>query len=521
MSTSFINPIIPGFAPDPSIVLVDDTFFLVNSTFHVFPGLPIYASKDLISWNHIGNAIHRQSQLSLAVSKTNLNTPDERGDIVLSTGGLYAPTIRYAEGTFYVVCTNVIQATDSKKDKTENFIVSTRDIWSNTWSDLIQFDFHGIDPSIFFDDDGKVYMQGSAGPGPMTKIHLFQIDLKTGRKLSEERTIWSGTGGIFPEGPHLYKKDGFYYLLISEGGTFEDHMITMARSRNIWGPYESYQRNPILTARGTDNYIRHTGHCEIFHDDKGSWWGVFLGVRKYEERFVMGRETFLTTAEWPDGEWPSLKGATSNPTLADGKEIMRSEGSSTLRAEPGVDYLYIRDAKLNDHKFSSDNKTITIIASKADMSQYEEPVTFVGKRQRFLDGTASVIMHKASAPSESNLKTGLSYYKDEHRHMKLFYDFSSGEIVFEIINNAKAISRASRKQIWLQDAVALRIQYTERSLQFSYQNGGGSADWSSFESVDTLDLTGPDFVGPVIGVFATADLEDVQVQFGDLEIDAT
>jgi beta-xylosidase len=445
--------------------------------------------------------------------------PDEHGDVMLATGGLFAPTIRHQNGTFYVVCTNIVHPGDSRKDKTENFIVSTRDIWSNEWSDLVYFDFHGIDPSIFFDDDGKVYLHGSASPGPMTKIHLFEIDLKTGKKLSEEKKIWDGTGGIYPEGPHIYKKDGLYYLMISEGGTHEGHMITVARSKSIWGPYESYERNPILTARGTDNYIQYTGHCDFFHDQEGRWWGVCLGVRKDEERFIMGRETFLTTGDWPKGEWPSMNQVKMNPILSNGKELVPSEGTSTLAAEPTIDYLYIRDAKLCDHKFSNNDRTITVTPSKADMSQHGEPVTFVGKRQRLLDGTATVSMHKPSAPSNAHLKAGLAYYKDEHRYMRLFFDYSASEIVFELINNAKSISRTYRHEVQLKDVVAFHTQYTERSFQFSYQNGTNSGDWSSFEPLDTLDMTGPDFVGPIIGVFATADVKGLEVRFDGLEID--
>jgi beta-xylosidase len=226
---------------------------------------------------------------------------------MLATGGLYAPTIRYYNGTVYIVCTNIIHPGNSTEDITQNFIVSTNNIWSNEWSDPIYFDFHGIDPSIFLDDDGRAYIQGSASPGPMTKIHLFEIDLKTGEKLSEEKKIWDGTGGIYPEGPHIYKKDGWYYLMISEGGTHEGHMITVARSRDIWGSYEAFERNPILTTKGTDEYIRYTGHCDMFEDQQGKWWAGCLGVRKDKEgRFVMGRETFLTTGEWLEGDWPKL-----------------------------------------------------------------------------------------------------------------------------------------------------------------------------------------------------------------------
>ncbi|KFY35513.1 hypothetical protein V494_05851 [Pseudogymnoascus sp. VKM F-4513 (FW-928)] len=519
MPSPNINPIIPGFAPDPSVVLVDDTFFLVNSSFHMFPGLPIYASKDLTSWKHIGNAINRQGQISLTISRTILCPPHANGDVMLSTGGLYAPTIRYQNGTFYIVCTNVIHDCSSDDGKPENFIVSSRNIWTNEWSDPIYFDFNGIDPSIFFDDSGRAYIQGSAGPGPMTKIHLFEVDLKTGKKLSEEKKIWDGTGGIYPEGPHIYKKDGFYYLVISEGGTHDDHMITVARSKNIWGPYEQFEKNPILTARGTDEYIQYTGHSDMFQDPQGRWWAVCLGVRKDESRFIMGRETFLTTGEWPEGDWPSFNRVKSNPKFPGGTELVRADSTLPLTAEPMVDWLYIRDAVFSNYKFSNGGKTATLTASQDDMSQWEKPVTFVGKRQRLLQGNATVTMHTPPVSSDAHLRAGIAYYKDEHRYMKLFYDFSAFEMVFEIVNNAKKTSSTVRHDIQIESVVSLRIEYTERSLQLSYRNGADSTAWISFDGFDTLEMTGPDFVGPVIGIFAVATAPHTHVQFDDLEID--
>jgi beta-xylosidase len=418
------------------------------------------------------------------------------------------------------VCTNVLHTDGSSKDSLENFIVSTPDIWSNKWSDPVCFDFDGIDPSIFFDDDGKSYMQGSASPGPMTKIHLFEIDLQTGKKLSAEKKIWDGTGEIYPEGPHMFKKDSWYYIMISEGGTHENHMITVARSRDIWGPYEPYSQNPILTARGTDEYIRHTGHSDMFQDQSGQWWGVCLGVRKDGDRYVMGRETFLTTGEWAEGEWPKMSQVKMNPDLSNGTKLVREDGQAPLTAEPMVDYLYIRDAKLDDHKFSSDGKSITLTASKGDISQWREPVTFVGKRQRKLIGTASLVMHR---PSEitAGLQAGLAYYKDEFRYMKLFYDFSTSEMIFEVVaNNARKISETVKHQIQkLEGPVALRVEYTEGSYKFSYRIITDAGTWVSFDARDTVDMTAPDFVGPVIGCFAQAETGRGEVRFENLEIE--
>ncbi|OQU94652.1 hypothetical protein CLAIMM_00982 [Cladophialophora immunda] len=511
------NPIIPGFAPDPSIILIEDTFFLVNSSFHLFPGLPIYSSQDLIAWRQIGNVINRPSQLSLSKSPTGVFPLNENGDVLLGTGGLYAPTIRYRNGTIYVVCTNIMAPTDgSLAPACANFIVTTQDIWSDNWSDPVYFDFRGIDPSVFFDDDGRSYIQASANPGPMTKIHLFEIDLQTGQKLSEEKMVWAGTGGVNPEGPHLYKKDGWYYLLISEGGTHEGHMVTVARSRAVFGPYEAFEGNPVLTARGTDEYIQFTGHCDMFQDRAGSWWGVCLGVRKDRAgRFIMGRESFITSGKWPSGGWPSLELVKSNP------EGLGLPARTALTAKPMVDFVYIRDAALDDYGILHGGRDIALKARSIDLQSPSKSPTFIGKRQRQLEGTSSVLMTcPAAQKSSSNVKAGLAVYKDEHRHARIFYDTQETAIVFEVRNNAQKIHRTMKHVIEPRESLAFGLKYTEQQYQFSYRvpETQPSAGWVSIATVDTLELTDLDFVGPIIGVFAVAMDEPQTVHFSGLEV---
>ncbi|KAI5242849.1 hypothetical protein E4T43_04578 [Aureobasidium subglaciale] len=494
---STINPIIPGFAPDPSVQRIGDTFFLVNSTFHLFPGLPIYASKDLVNWTLIGNAINRQSQLSLRLSDTKLH-PQEDGTVMLATGGLFAPTIRHdtRSGKTYIINTNVVHPEDGGEDIPHNFVVETNDIWSDNWSDPVYFEFFGIDPSIFWDDDGKAYICGSRGPGPMTTISLFEADLSTGKKLSEEKTVWKGTGGIYPEGPHIYKKDGFYYLLISEGGTFKEHMITIARSESIWGPYEGHEKNPILTASGTDNYVHCTGHCDIFQDSDGRWWGACLAMRMRGSRFHMGRESFLVSGNW-DGEWPTLDTVEVSSSHKFKTDIVKATRS-------GLDWLYIRDANLSDHKI--EGSTIRLTPSKKDLAQWQEPVSFVGKRQRKLEGSASVNM---AVPKAGSVRAGLVNYKDEHRYARIWYDSSSKSVCFEVVNNAKKINRQDQEQV-ADDIEELRllIEYTEEKLVFQYEEEQGVT--KTLGVVDTEELSNADFVGPIIGVFATSGDESTQ-----------
>lgn len=438
---------------------------------------------------------------------------------MVASGGLYAPTIRHQKGITYIVCTNVKPPEGSPLPVTENFIVSTQDIYSDTWSDPIYFEFHGIDPSIFFDDDGRSYIHGSAGPAPMTTINLFEIDLGTGKKLGEARKIWGGTGGVFPEGPHMYKKDGWYYLMISEGGTHEGHMITVSRSRDIWGPYDSFEKNPILTARGTDEYIQYTGHCDVFQDRVGQWWGVCLGVRKDTEgRYVMGRETFLTPARWPEGGWPSLDRIICSP-----RGFSPEHGASTLTAKPKVDYLYIRDVHLNNYTFSEDGNVITLKPSSADLSDPSESPTFVGKRQRRLKGASTVTVHPGSRPWPGSVKAGLAVYKDDHRFVRIFYSAADAAVVWEVRNDAKKIHQVSIHDLRLTHALALRLEYTEREYRLLYAHGsaqGCDTQWQTAGTLDTLDTTGPDFVGPVVGIFAVAaENETIDIEFRGLKID--
>lgn len=433
---------------------------------------------------------------------------------MLATGGLYAPTIRHHQGTVYVVCTNIVHPEPGNRDISENFFVSAQDIWSDEWSDPIYFDFKGIDPSLYFDDDGRAYMHGSAAPGPMTKIHLFEIDLKTGTKLSEETKIWDGTGGIYPEGPHLYKRDGWYYILISEGGTHENHMITVARSTEIFGPYEPFANNPILTARGTDEYIRYTGHCDMFQDQKGDWWGVCLGVRKAPGgRFIMGRETFITPGTWSSGNWPTLELVKSNP-----RGLSVQDPTSRITAKPQVDFVYIRDVELSRYQISENGEDITLQPSSVDLSHPTESPSFIGKRQRVLQGASTVTVSLADQPE--SVRAGLACYKDEHRYVRLFYDTRAGAIVFEVVNNAKKISKRTQHEVKVGDRLGLRLEYTEQEYRMLYRESAeGNADWKSVATVDTLDLTDPDFVGPIIGVFALADEQPAELRFQGLKIE--
>lgn len=304
----FSNPIISGGYPDPSICKVGDTFYLVNSSFEYFPGLPIHKSKDLINWELIGYGLDRKSQVS---SKVNLID-------VQSNGGIHAPTIRYNNGIFYIITTNVYFDEDKKKTDMVNFIITANNP-SGPWSDPIHIlGAPGIDPDLFFDDDGRVWYVGNQMPENPNyegegEIWLQELDVKEFKLKGERHLLWRGAcGGVWAEGPHVYKKDGRYYLLIAEGGTSYNHAVMVALSDNIEGPYISNPRNPIITSRhlSYDNWVNSTGHGDIIQLDDGRYYMLLLGIRNEINRGSnMGRETFIAPVSWEREpfEWKETK----------------------------------------------------------------------------------------------------------------------------------------------------------------------------------------------------------------------
>ncbi len=300
MSVTLQNPLLPGFYPDPSICRVEDDFYMVTSSFSYYPGVPIFHSRDLAHWEQIGHVLDRPEQLPL--------------DPYAISGGIFAPTIRYHEGLFYMITTNVNHG--------GNFIVTAKKPegpWSHPhWIAGAE----GIDPSLFWDDDGRAYYTGTCGGGlgERQMIWLSEIDLVKFELVGEKTKIWGGAmeNAAWPEAPHLYKVNGYYYLMIAEGGTEHFHSETIARAKQITGPYESYRGNPILTQRhlGTKAAIANTGHADLVELQDGSWYIVFLASRPYGGYHKnLGRETFIAPVEWEEG-WPIVSPGTGRIEFA-------------------------------------------------------------------------------------------------------------------------------------------------------------------------------------------------------------
>lgn len=297
---TFTNPIIPGGYPDPSICRVGDDFYIVNSSFEYFPGLPIHHSKDLVNWKLIGNGLHRPSQGSGAVNLVDVN----------ENGGIHAPTIRYNDGTFYIITTNMYaDPNDRTKSPNTNFIITAKDP-AGPWSEpYVIENAPGIDPDLFFDDNGKVYFVGTHSPGDMYKsgigaIWVQELDLENWKLVGKRYSLWEGAcDKSHTEGPHIYKVNGVYYLLVAEGGTGHHHAVMMAYSDDVFGPYLPSKRNPVLTSRhlSTFNWVHSTGHADLVELEDGRWFMVALGKRNdVDGHSNMGRETHMVPIIWED-----------------------------------------------------------------------------------------------------------------------------------------------------------------------------------------------------------------------------
>ena len=418
---------------------------------------------------------------------------------MVATAGLFAPTIRHHKGIFYIICTNC--TSDGTDFKTANFYITTDDLWSNQWSDPIFIDFNGIDPSIFWDDDDRAYIQGSFRldrlKQPSCTIKQFQIDLETGKAISEQKEIWPGYAKIDSEGPHIYKKDGWYYLLIAEGGTFEYHMLSIARAKSVWGPYESYEKNPLMTSDGKpDEYIQNIGHGELFQDLDGKWWAAVLGVRDCAGRSPMGRETFLTAVDWPEGGWPRI----SQPKMSFEREHSSNDNSSLGKQDEKVEHCYIRTPVLQDYEFTSDQR-IFLRSSESDLSIQVGTTTFLGQRQRSLSCFSSVSLDLDNTRQGQDLNVGLALYKDAFRHAEVFYDYSTSKVCFSITNKSKDPPTKIAVSTLPTGKLSFRIQADERNYTFSYQDES-SKEWIRVGVLDALEMTARDFTGTMFGLFA-------------------
>lgn len=311
------NPVMAGFYPDPSVCRVGEHYYMVHSTFAYFPGVPIFRSENLADWEQIGNILNRDSQLPLTGCR--------------QSEGIFAPTIRYDQGLFYMITTNVSAGTSGG-----NFIVTSKTP-EGPWSEpyYLGEEAKGIDPSLFFDTDGSCYYIGQREKSGAEydgdcEIWIQKLNLQTMKLEGEAVPVLDGFQkyAVWPEGPHLYRKGDYYYIIHAESGTAFHHSVMAARSRTLFGPYEYCPSNPIITHRhlGRGYPVTCVGHADLVDDGNENWYMVLLACRPQKGYTLLGRETFLAKVVWEDG-WPVV-----NPSVGRLEENFEIPGSgNTVR----------------------------------------------------------------------------------------------------------------------------------------------------------------------------------------------
>lgn len=422
-ATHYQNPVIQGFSPDPSVCVVGDDFYLVNSTFSYFPGIPIFHSRDMVHWLQIGNVLSRSSQVNLTGNNI--------------AAGIFAPTIRYHQGTFYVICTNI--------GHEGNFVVSAQDP-AGPWSDPVFItEADGIDPSLFFAPDGRIYYTGThdratgaAYPGD-NDIYLAELDPATWQIKGPKHPVWHGAlrGSAWAEGPHLYYRHGYYYLMIAEGGTYHHHAITIARSKNITGPYTGNPDNPILTHRhlGQDYPVANVGHGDLVASPNGSWYLVCLASRKVAGRVNLGRETFIANVSWAD-DWPVINpgvGRLSTTGTIDLPPAPVQQPTATIIFDQPLDprLLFLRNPVPANYQYPGDH-TVRLTPTTVDLTAPASP-TFIGVRQRSM--TMLFRVEFSTLPATAN-QVGITVFQTDQYYIKFFVTTEAGQSSLKVIQAA-------------------------------------------------------------------------------------
>lgn len=493
------NPILKGFYPDPSVCRVGDDYYLVTSSFEYFPGIPIFHSRDLAHWQQIGHVLSRPSQLNL--------------DSVRASGGVFAPTIRYHKGVFYVINTLV--------GKGGNFYVTATNP-HGPWSDPKWLpDAPGIDPSLFFDDDGKAYYTGNGRPADNTpeskKRHIWlqQIDLEAGKLVGERKIILvEGAlhGASSAEAPHLYKKDGYYYLLIAEGGTGDNHAITIFRSRKIDTLFQGNPKNPILTHRHLGKYypITCTGHGDLVETQRGEWYVVLLGVRPYGGfHYNLGRETFIAPVIWQD-HWPII-------SPGDGKVLFSYPAPSlppfAVSNDPVTEHFsadtlpyiwnFLRTPRQSFWSLQAQKGVLRMQLLPERITDLVSPA-FLGRRQQDTSFDASCALR--FVPKRAGESAGLVVFMNHNFHFRLEKMWLNEQPT--IILTKRHAGRDTVLATYPHAADEMILGVSARGQQYSFRVKTKNGQWQTLqEGVDGRTLsrvvTGG-FTGAYLGVYATA-----------------
>ncbi len=494
------NPIIPGFYPDPSICKANGKYYMVCSSFHYFPGVPLFESEDLVNWTQIGHVLTRASQLPLEGQGVN--------------GGIYAPTIRYHEGRFYMVTTNV--------GSIQNFYVWTDDIHGE-WSEPILVEQGGIDPSLYFEDGKAYFMSNGDDDEGVSGITQCEIDIHTGKKLTPSKCVYHGAGGRYIESPHLYKFGNEYYIMVAEGGTEYGHMVVYAKGSTPYGPFENYPKNPVLTNRNLGGYvIQGCGHGDLVEDDKGNVWMVHLAFRQIDRWLpfhITGREVCLVPVTFHDDGWfeAGVNGITPTEIETDriaDSVVQEFKLQETFKnTEVGKDWVFLRNPDMSKYEFLDD--CVHIQPTPMTLEEERFSPSCIAIRQREMTGSVKCTVKIADGES------GISMYMNEEHHYDFFIRKAGAS--YEVVkrNSIGGVNCEQKIITTTSNEVDLEIGLTNCDYLFSCKTPEGTHDLGKLQTRYLSSEVACGFTGVMIVLYAQSDVDTEATTFSNFEINYT
>jgi xylan 1,4-beta-xylosidase len=512
------NPILPGFNPDPSIVRVDDDYYIATSTFEWYPGVQIHHSRDLVNWRLLTRPLRRASQLNL------LGDPD--------SCGVWAPCLTHAGGKFWLIYTDVKRFGRSSMGGTSaasmrdfhNYLVTCPTI-DGEWSDPVYLNSSGFDPSLFHDADGRKYLVNMLwdyrpGANRFAGIVLQEYSVQDRKLIGQRINIFQGTALGLTEGPHLYRRNGWYYLLTAEGGTNWDHAVLLARSRNLTGPYEIHPNGHILTARNRpDSKLQRSGHADLVETRTGETYMVYLAGRPIPNRgrCILGRETAIQKMAWGEDGWLRTQEGQGAPTLETlapdlpahpfpNKPVREDFDSSQLP----IDFQWLR-TPYPDEIFSLTARPghLRLYGRESIGSLFKQ--SLVARRQQSFCFSAETVVE--FEPEHFQQLAGLTcYYNSSKFHyLHISHDDKIGKylaVMSNLPDAAQADSSTPPIPIPSGKPVRLRVEVDYERLHFGYQVVGVDAGWqwiprqldASILSDEATAIGQPNFTGAFVGM---------------------
>ncbi len=488
---NFQNPILPGFNPDPSICRVNDDYYLVTSSFTWFPGIPIYHSKDLVNWELIGHGITRPDVINMNGLEDNY--------------GIWAVTIRYHNGLFYLITT-------ANKSGGNFYITATNP--KGPWSDPVWLkDATGIDPSLFWDNDGKCYYTGNSWDfkkewPSQCAVWTQELDLTQGKFVGERKILAYGhaNNATYAEGPHIYKINGKYLLLMAEGGSSYHHAVTVHHSNTIFGPYVADKTNPVLTHRhlGTKYPIQNLGHADLVQTQNGDWYSVALGIRNIDGHNPLARETFLCKVNFENG----------TPIYNPGYGIVLSEQQrpdlpwTPVKQEPARDDFDAENLALKWYsvrvpqkkQYNLDNGYLNLSLQPEVIDSLVNSAMLIQKTQHHM---FSAITKMDFSTKKENEQAGLVFYRTAHGYYTLMKNKTGIVLTKKHLGKKEIIEHIPYNK----QEVYLKVMVNNLDVSFSFGetsdkmiNIGGT---QSLDAILNNKMNGS-FNGAGVGMYATS-----------------